>query len=775
MRPLYLKISAFGPFADLQEIDFDRLGTSGIYLITGDTGSGKTTIFDAIAFALYGQASGEMRSKTMLRSIYAGDTVPTFIELTFEVNGQAYKVWRNPPYERLKERGEGYVQQAEKAVLTLPSGQIIDRTTEVNQTIQNDILGIDRTQFSQITMIAQGAFHKVLVEDTKDRTQIFRKVFNTGLYEDLQRRILDDTLAIKQEAERANQTVRDQLMQVVCAPDSPLAEELQTRQAEETPEVEAILSLLEQLVGAEAVLIESNKAAVAQVDEQLNQVLSQIKTYSDYATRQQQLATKTSTLQQQQQKLPTQEAQQQQERALQQQIDTLKAQRTTLQNTLPHYQTLDVLQREVQQLNRDAKQQGDLLIKGQERLKTCMAENQQAAARYTQFFNAFAAAQAGILAAQLLPGQPCPVCGSTEHPQLAAMPANAPTEQDVKAANEAKNEAEKRVQKGQQFCQEQTSKVSALSASLQEKTSQLQTLQQQLTYPTKQAAESEDQRLQAAIRKAENSLLTYRQEIQTIQTAINTLQGQIGTLQEQVKGGCEIPIEDVRQQETMLRQQKMVLQQAYNAIHGRYVIAQNAQTVIQDKGATLAALNAKYKWLNQLCNAMNGKLSGKRITLETYVQSAYFDHILLRANQRLIKMTGGKYELIRREEANRTAQIGLDVNVIDHYSLAQNKQRDVKSLSGGEQFKASLALALGLADEIQASASGFELSTMFIDEGFGTLSQNDLAQVQAVLRELSQGNKLVGIISHVDELKQIEKKIIVEQPESGGSTIRMEA
>ena len=190
---------------------------------------------------------------------------------------------------------------------------------------------------------------------------------------------------------------------------------------------------------------------------------------------------------------------------------------------------------------------------------------------------------------------------------------------------------------------------------------------------------------------------------------------------------------------------------------------------IRKKSGDLAAAEKRYTWVNALSKTAGGNISGKeRITLETYIQMEYFDRIIRRANARLMIMTDGQYDLVRRtDELSRMGKTGLDLDVIDHYN---GSVRSVKTLSGGESFKASLALALGLSDEIQSSAGGIRLDTMFVDEGFGSLDGESLTQAMKALTSLADSDRLVGIISHVDELKQkIDKQIVVTKDKTGGS------
>ena len=208
-------------------------------------------------------------------------------------------------------------------------------------------------------------------------------------------------------------------------------------------------------------------------------------------------------------------------------------------------------------------------------------------------------------------------------------------------------------------------------------------------------------------------------------------------------------------------------------IHSRMEMNRRAAENLSKKVREISVLEEKQRWLNALSDTANGQINTKeKVKLETYVQMTYFDRIIDRANTRLMIMTGGQYELKRREEAtSKTSQSGLDLDVVDHYN---GSLRSVKSLSGGESFMASLSLALGLSDEIQSSAGGIKLDTMFVDEGFGSLDGESLQQAMQALASLSSGNRLVGIISHVTELKErIDKQIIVTKEKTGGSRVQI--
>ena len=202
----------------------------------------------------------------------------------------------------------------------------------------------------------------------------------------------------------------------------------------------------------------------------------------------------------------------------------------------------------------------------------------------------------------------------------------------------------------------------------------------------------------------------------------------------------------------------------------------NSETLglIKNKYFKLKELEDKLSTVGALSNTANGKLAGKdKIQLETYVQMHYFDRIINRANLRFMAMSSGQYELKRMVgAANQVSQSGLDLSVIDHYN---GTERSVKTLSGGESFIAALSLALGMSDEIHAMSGGIRLDTLFVDEGFGALDEESLNQAVNALLTITDGNRLVGIISHVTELKnRIERKIIVTKDRSKGSKVVVE-
>lgn len=207
MKPLKLTISAFGPYAKQVEIDFQKLGTNGVYLITGDTGAGKTTIFDAITYALYGGASGNVRDKKMFRSKYANPQTETFVELTFVYRDQQYVIRRNPEYERPRKKGEGMTKQKAEVEFRYPDDRLpLTKEKEVEKTIE-DLIGLDRAQFTQIAMIAQGDFQKLLLAGTEEREKIFQRIFQTQFYERIQDRLREKAAELDREYKETQKSV----------------------------------------------------------------------------------------------------------------------------------------------------------------------------------------------------------------------------------------------------------------------------------------------------------------------------------------------------------------------------------------------------------------------------------------------------------------------------------------------------------------------------------------------------------------------------------------
>ena len=906
MRPLKLTMSAFGPYAGRMELDFASLGTGGLYLITGDTGAGKTTIFDAISFALFGEASGGNREPGMLRSKYADPGTPTEVELVFRYAGKEFTVIRNPEYMRPKGRGEGLTKQTAGATLICPDRSPITKPKEVNMAVR-EILGLDREQFAQVAMIAQGDFLKLLLAETKERQKIFRNIFHTNLYVELQERLSKQANKVKYQWEDVLNSIQQYMDGILCDDTSFCVGDRP---------VEDVLVLLQNLLEEDRKQQEALEQEGKDIDTALEAVVALLTKGEAYQKIQNTLIQSQTQeqetyllLQQRQDELQLQQAQKPKQEQLGQEM-------TAIDLSLTDYDRLTELKKsltdaEEQKIKAEAdssrfleeklllateiaglKEESKALEEiGAEKEKLLRQKQEQHQKReqlqklisdlvkyhdqvekwetarqlyltaeeksswlqqeYDAKNKAFLDEQAGIIASRLEEGTPCPVCGSVHHPSPAVMASSAPSEEEVKKARRAYEKAAKDTEKAsaaaakekgkaavqeeallkqtealletrdfktaetsardlvtelgmsmekleqeikeiskaqdrrkaleklipekEQNLSEMEEKISGLkalqasaTASIQALTEQIAALQRKLTFESKNAAMSHRHSLEQQRKALQNALETAEKKHVSCKEQLVSLQASIQQLKQQLEDSTEIDMQAQLDRKAELSSQKASVIKEQKAVHSRLLNNESCLKNIRSKAEELSALEEKQKWLRALSDTANGTIRGKeKIMLETYIQTTYFDRIVARANVRLMKMTGGQYDLKRRKTADTMrGQSGLELDVIDHYN---GTERSVKTLSGGESFKASLALALGLSDEIQMS-TGIQLDTLFVDEGFGSLDPESLNQAYHTLAGLTEGNRLVGIISHVAELKErIDKQIVVTKEKCGGS------
>ncbi|MBR2404943.1 MAG: SMC family ATPase [Clostridia bacterium] len=912
MRPQKLIMSAFGPYAGRVELDLSVLGNSGLYLITGDTGAGKTTIFDAITYALFGEASGDNRDATMFRSKYAEAETPTEVELYFTYAEKEYYVKRNPEYERPKTRGEGSTIEKANAELHLPGGRVVTKLKEVNSAIAQ-ILGIDAAQFTQIAMIAQGDFLKLLLATTDERKKIFQKLFVTQNYHALQEKLKLESGKLGAEYDALKNSIAQYINGIVCDEDDVLSIRVQKAKANELP-VSEIVDLINELIAADshieakfsadikacddsleaitrlltkaqtlkmakesldraqnelckaetishtlAARLNEAEAHSGEIDalvKQIAELEAELSLYDELGAAKKQLADISGQMQNDQQSLG---AKTEQEKAICDKISELEKELTHLSNVGADKAKCEAEIRELSAKKADI----DRVSKGldelkvlRERLSVAQSDYTRksslassARAQYEAMHKAYLDEQAGILANLLTDGEPCPVCGSIEHPHPAKASANAPSKQQLELLQKALDDAQADENVASQtagrikgaLC-EKESAVASLSAELfgdcepesvkhdvlsklefctcklskiekdelrkadiekrlpigREKleivlkeidvlrqniakgeamsialSNSIATLSQKLSFESRNEAECAKAKLQSQKQKLEDELKNAKAAFDDNAKTIVAIKSAIEENQKLLTAAS--PIDEARQLEKQqeLKHRREELLSLQKSIHSR----KSANVVILDsitqKLDQIREVEEKWTWLKSLSNTANGNISGKeKVMLETYVQMTYFDRIINRANTRFMVMSGGQYELKRRiEPANNRSQSGLELDVIDHYN---GSCRSVKTLSGGESFKASLSLALGLSDEIQSSAGGIRLDTMFVDEGFGSLDEESLSQAIRALSSLADGNRLVGIISHVNELKErIDKQIVVKKQQSGGSRINI--
>ena len=455
MRPLKLTLSAFGPYAGTTTLPLEQLGRGGLYLVTGDTGAGKTTLFDAITYALYDHSSGGVRDGAMLRSKYADPGIPTFVELEFEVRGQRYTVRRNPEYLRPKARGEGFTTEKADAALTYADGRPpVAKAKEVTAAVI-DIIGLDYNQFSQIAMIAQGQFTRLLNATTEERSKIFRKLFRTQRYQKLQEALAEENSALTARRAALNAKLDAVLAGISYDAADPEAEALGTLSAQMPPD--AVTTLLEGLTARQEAAAAQAADALAALDRQLSTLQTTLGA-AEQAERQRQevageLAKARSTAQLESAKASTRRKT----------LEALDAALTTSEAELAALADADTRRVELEAEAARLAQRETALNELARSLTECQHRNtaartaqeayRQAAGRQTEAHSArdtleraFLDAQAGLLAQTLEEGAACPVCGSTHHPAKAHLPRTAPTEVQVNQAKQAAAQADSAAQ-----------------------------------------------------------------------------------------------------------------------------------------------------------------------------------------------------------------------------------------------------------------------------------------------------------------------------------------
>lgn len=889
MKPIRLEICGWGPYKDVETVEFSRLGGQGLFLITGPTGAGKTTLFDAITYALYGALSGEARDRerNSVRSDFAAQDTPTYVELEMEHRGKYYRIRRNPEYLRPRKKGGGALtREKENAILYLPDGQILEGVREVNARLQ-ELLALDYAQFKQISMIAQGEFARLLTAPPRDKTQIFRQIFDTGIYERFTKQLGVRTRACYQQVMQQRQTLDEQL-RGLC----PVLEQMEGK----APQQEACqegAKRLRELLSAEDLQYGAIGTQLAQLRRSADKRMGQMRKTCE--RQDEELARRQSELQSREEEnrqilsyrktceegraLAEQEAEyQKKENRLRKATAAMGAEPAAM--SLRHAQNqCDRLQREEERLAQEIREtqerqeallplwelreDGTELVETMRQCELTAAQSvqqeknlrsqeeqlerdretylnmetacRQAQGAYEDALRAQRHAAIGLAARDLQPGVPCPVCGSTEHP------APAQTKGDI-LPKEALEELEKTWKLRQQETEQHHSEVVALQtrvddarSSLKELREQNQTLERRLAAEEREpllmlralTAQEAQWQLEGCVKQMtalkarlaekqarweavcgeqkqaaaeqEQAALAFREQLagaglssqeefeesRMDEAGRKALQRELQDYQEQLAANAgrreylrtvisrEEPW-DNQPLEQQLEEQKKLRAETWKAVsawesHMREI--RRAQESLQDRQERIEAGSREYGYMKELENIASGNNS-KKLVFEQYVLAGYFEEILEAANIRFGRMTGGRYEMHRTQEVGdgRTKD-NLEVEVLDFYT---GKTRSVRTLSGGETFKASLALALGLSDVIQAASGGVRVDTLFIDEGFGALDSESLDQACRALMSLVETDRLIGIISHVQELKErIGRQIVVDKCGSG-SRVRLE-
>ncbi|WP_293718377.1 SMC family ATPase [uncultured Phascolarctobacterium sp.] len=753
MKPLQLTMRAFGAYADEQTIDFTLLGDKNFFLIHGPTGSGKTTILDAISFALYGSASGDLRESKSLRSDYAPAEQKTEVEFTFKSGEHIYQVLRAPEQELKKQRGEGTRKVPAAAALfkLLSDGSkdpLAAKSDEVTKKI-TEIIGFKAEQFRQIVLLPQGEFRRFLIAESKDRKAILETIFKTELY----RRI--ETLLAERSSTIDNnyQTLKQQRQFI-----------LDSTECADSEQLNASIQLLLQRQKEETAALQTAAARLTAAKLQLQQAQQLHNAFTEAAAAQAALLTLTE--QRSAVAAIKTEAAQAEKAALLEEIynSALRAHKhnqecqTAAQNALQAtLNTKNDLQELHQQLSEQLRQlDGQAVTTTADLNKALELLNQRILQLHSE-----AAKLSGVtaelerLAAALADNEPCPVCGSLQHPHPATV--SAAQRADLQRQTQIISNQTRALQQLQQQYQQtqlqlagceatQKSTQTAAEAAMQEFSALRQHFKERLEASDfdSQAAFLAAMRTEARRQQLQQTIAAYEQNLAAATDRLQRAQNAIDGKTAPDLTACQ----DTEQQADALYRQ-LTAQTAVTA--KELTDLQTAQLRLQELEKQMGALQEAYQTAASLAETARGN-NPSRLTFSAFVLQAILDDVLQAANLRLTSMSRGRYSLSRTGDVlDARRENGLNIEVTDSFT---GVARPVKTLSGGELFLASLSLALGLSDVVQAYAGGIRLDTILVDEGFGTLDSEALDMAIRTLTDLQKGGRLVGIISHVSELRE---------------------
>jgi exonuclease SbcC len=770
MKPVFLHMQAFGPYAQEQDIDFTKLGDKNFFLITGPTGAGKTTILDAMTFALYGTGSGNLRDGKGMRSDYAPAEFPTRVDFTFALGARQFTVSRSPEQEVKKKRGEGTrivpAQAALTEILADGSAKVLAAKVDQVTAAVTELLGFKADQFTQIVVLPQGEFRKFLVAESQDRKTILETIFRTGFYSRLEK-ILDTRAKKLQTAYDEAKAKQDLwLAQLELAKLEALAPQIAALKKAKAAAAAAVAQAAalrkaaqENLSAAqvtESKFTEQELAAAA-----LAQILAQAEAH-DRQRREVAAAEAALTLQEPYSAALRaykflQQAQRDEDNArtaCAAADQALQTCRSKLQVSLAALQlTADLRGTGATGAGAHDQTAAALVVAP----ATAAAQLDQALAKLQEEAGKLAGVSVTLqeLAAHLVEGEPCPVCGSKKHPQPATKLAeqHATLHQEI-AAKKAQAQTLRTLQQ-QLAAAEKTDAVASQTWTAAQQTLAAQTQENAAAtakFKTALAASKftdQQEFLNAAqkivgLDKLRADVAAFEKEVAAATARNKRAEAAVANLQRP----------DVAQRQTEFAEAGTVYDEAVKT-----ATVQGEKLSLFTKGAKeLAALadkmeqlSARYQIAAALAEAAKGN-NPSRISLSAFVLQTILDDVLLAANQRLDTMTQGRYALKRSLVlGDARKKSGLNIEVTDAYT---GVARPVKTLSGGELFLASLALALGLTDVVQAYAGGLRLDTILVDEGFGSLDPEALDAAISALTALQESGRLVGVISHVAELEE---------------------
>lgn len=925
MRPLKLSFESFNSYANNTSIDFEDFSSNGIFLITGPTGSGKTTIFDAIKYALYGEASGEDRKNTSNFSDFANLESPSTVIFEFLQRGVKYRIERISSYQvSKKNKTPESDKKTPNKKTTVNFYQLIggeekllaSNARKVNEEVQS-LLGIDKNQFSQIVMIAQGDFSKILTANGSDREKLLRNIFNTEIYQQLQERLKTNTSQLEKEHEINLATAKNALQEInlndqeqsdkvleylknektilshldeihtfIEEQNSALNEEAQSLDSKTiklSKRKDALTGYLAQLESNQKIkdqisacneYLELHKPILNQKENayleaqknesEIEKLRSDITKLEDKIDRYDSASKQVESIELEISKLDSQLLEHQQQIEL---LDKKSTETQTLQNGLKEKKQrleensnkLTEIERLISEIEQTIKRKknADAYLKRLEEEQVALEElsikYNHSKEAYQSAEDKFNAAQAGILASKLIEGSPCPVCGSIHHPQIASLSNDVPSETKIKELKDTMESIHQKKQKqsaavtasetkfdfeNNEFNQSFTHVLSAVHLidefenvdSFEELMHANEVLIQQKSAiesqnKEKEILESRINQTDIDLKNIEENKTETNNSIQELTDCLNLRNGALLSIK---NSGDLIDIDKIKicHDNAVTRWEKLSQQLAQskeefdkelaefnrkkdfcqglesqfdntlcidpnnlkNQIQEIDIEQQEIRNKITEINHMISinesplntikriyhdaiATEKKYNTTKTLYDFVSGKSSNSEsgcISLENYVQRTYLQRVVEAANDRLAVMTDSQFVLKTKGDKKYKKNEYLDLEVTDLYT---GKDRDVKSLSGGEKFMTSLALALGFSDVIQQDAGGIQLDSMFIDEGFGTLDPETLEQALRLLDQLStNSNTLVGIISHVEELKnRIPQQIVVSKDLNGSS------
>ena len=870
MRPIELKISAFGAYAKKQVINFDEgLAGSNLFLIHGPTGAGKTTILDAIIFALYGSKNfGNDRDPKMMRSEYADDSTPTEIEFKFALGDKIYRVKRS------------YLSDLKKSTAELDNGEYLI-TKNVSDKIE-ELIGFQSEQFRQVILLQQGAFKKFLIANTDARQKILDKLFNAGFYKLIEDNLDKKSKTLDNELKNINDQCDSKLADVEAKDENDLTIIIDqtAKELEESQSQDQILSKQQEIAQNELV---DGRAIFKQFIE-LENVIKKLES-AKKSLIETQVALKSAKVSYDENKSLEEER-----KRLEKQIEDLKKIYSQLNeldqaekklsaakidkdqselmiaNCNSSLNAFDVRMEELRvekegyikgaenlkfyQTKIKENEQREKTIKDIELLKKQLAEaekncsiiesqrieQQQKVDRLKQLS---ILGRAALLAKDLKDGEPCPVCGSIDHPKLAISKEIIPTDKEIKLAEDELNKIVNRKSQADNLVADKKARLQTLIESLdrQSETANVNDLKQKLSQAENAKSKCEEidkkrRKGELSIKEVKELMATNEQKRRSAADEVSKITGKINEIKKQIleEYQAEDGIAKVAKDIKITREKLQALNEAWEIAEKTYhglekqeasdkstVAAaeenhkklteeltgktkpnieelqkrsneltaawklQNQKTAdLKSKSERLANVNKFLKEMTakiailqkesdlwyRLSRVANGH-NPRKMKFQTYILNSAFQEIIAEANARLESMSSGRYKFKYKmpDIVNKLKFQGLDFEIFDEFT---GTTRPVATLSGGESFLASLSLALGLADVVQNNAGGIKLDTIFIDEGFGSLDSDTLDQTLKTLNELQKDGRLVGIISHVEELKQqIHSKLEIVKSKNG--------